>query len=120
HNVTSMVFRRSVFDRIGLFDETLMYGEDLDLIMRILEAKVPFVILNTPTLYYRRHGDSMMTRDDPRKKSDLVRVVAMSLARRRKSGLTLNLPSFDSYIEEAPESTRYDACDWRDGQTNGK
>ena len=49
-------------------------AEDGDLFMRILEAEVPFVILNTPTLYYRRHGDSMMTRDDPRKKSDLVRV----------------------------------------------
>jgi glycosyltransferase involved in cell wall biosynthesis len=102
-NVASMVFRRSVFDRIGLFDETLMYGEDGDLFMRILEAEVPFVILNTPTLYYRRHGHCMMTRDDPRKKSDLVRVVAMSLARRRKSGLPLALRSFDRYIEEAPK-----------------
>jgi glycosyltransferase involved in cell wall biosynthesis len=99
-HVTSMVFRRSVFDRIGLFDETLMYAEDGDLIMRILEAEVPFVILNTPTLYYRRHGNSMMTRDDPRKKSDLIRVVATSLARRQKSGLVLDLRSFDSYIEE--------------------
>jgi glycosyltransferase involved in cell wall biosynthesis len=99
-HVASMVFRRSVFDRIGLFDETLMYAEDGDLIMRILEAQVPFVILNTPTLYYRRHGDSMMTREDPRKKSDLVRVVAMSHARRRKSGLVLDLRSFESYIEE--------------------
>ena len=69
HSVVSMVFRRSVFDRIGLFDELLRYGEDGDLFMRILEAEVPFVILNTPTLYYRRHGDSMMTRDDPRKRA---------------------------------------------------
>jgi glycosyltransferase involved in cell wall biosynthesis len=103
HSVVTMVFRRSVFDRIGLFDETLMYAEDGDLFMRILEAEVPFVILNTPTLYYRRHGASMMTRDDPRKKSDLVRVVAMSLARRRKSGLSLDLGSFDRYLEEAPD-----------------
>jgi glycosyltransferase involved in cell wall biosynthesis len=100
HHVTSMVFRRSVFDRIGLFDETLMHGEDLDLVMRILEAEVPFVILNTPTLYYRRHGDSMTTREDPRKKSDLARVFAMSLARRQKSGLVRDIRSFESYIEE--------------------
>jgi glycosyltransferase involved in cell wall biosynthesis len=99
-HVASMLFRRSVFDRIGLFDESLMYGEDGDLIMRMLEAKIPFVILNTPTLYYRRHGDSMMAREDPRKKSDLVRVVAMSRARRRQSGLQLELKSFENYIEE--------------------
>jgi glycosyltransferase involved in cell wall biosynthesis len=110
HNLGSMVLRRSVFDRVGLFDETLMYGEDGDLFMRILEAEVPFVILNTPTLYHRRHGDSMMTRDDPRRKTDLIRVVAMSLARRRKSGLSLALRSFDRYLEEAPE-------DWRNAQT---
>ena len=103
HSIVAMVFRRSVFDRIGLFDESLTYGEDGDLFLRILEAEVPFVILNTPTLYYRRHGDSMMTRDDPRKKSDLVRVAAMSLARRRKSGQSLALRSFDRYLEEAPE-----------------
>src|SRR5262245_50023559 len=103
HHVASMVFRRSVFDRIGLFDETLTYGEDGDLFMRILEAEVPFVILNTPTLYYRRHGDSMMTRDDPRKKSDLIRAVAMSRARRRNSGLSLALRSLDPYLEEVPE-----------------
>jgi hypothetical protein len=72
--------------------------------MRILEADVPFVILNTPTLYLRRHRDSMMARDDPRKKSDLVRVVAMSLARRRKSGLPFDLRSFDRYIEEPKRS----------------
>jgi glycosyltransferase involved in cell wall biosynthesis len=103
HHVASMVFRRSVFARLGLFDETLMYGEDGDLFMRILEAEVPFVILNTPTLYYRRHGNSMMTRDDPRKQSDLIRVVAKSLARRRKSGRSLALHSFDRYLEEVPE-----------------
>jgi GT2 family glycosyltransferase len=119
-NVGSMVFRRTVFDRIGLFDETLMYGEDVDLFMRILEPDVPFAILNTPTLYHRRHGDSMMARDEPRKKSDLARVVAMSLARKRKSGLSLALRSFDRYLEEAPElkSGRYDARrDWRNAQT---
>jgi glycosyltransferase involved in cell wall biosynthesis len=102
HMLGSMVFRRSVFDRIGLFDETLMYGEDQDLFMRMIETDVPFVILETPTLYHRRHRDSMMARDDPRKKSDIARVVAMSLARRRKSGLSLALRSFDRYFEKVP------------------
>jgi glycosyltransferase involved in cell wall biosynthesis len=103
HNVASMIFRRSVFDRVGLFNETLTYGEDGDLLIRIIEAGVPFVILNTPTLYYRRHRGSMMARDDPRKKSDLVRVVAMSLARRRRWGLSLAPLSFDCYFEDVAE-----------------
>jgi glycosyltransferase involved in cell wall biosynthesis len=97
--IGAAIFRRSVFDRIGLFDESLMYAEDWDLLLRIIEAQVPFVVLNTPTLYYRRHGDSMMARNDPRIKSDLAKAFAMSLARRRKLGLSLAPVSVDRYLE---------------------
>jgi glycosyltransferase involved in cell wall biosynthesis len=101
-HVGAMIFRRSVFDRIGLFDESLMYAEDGDLLLRIIEAEVPFVILDMPTLYYRRHGDSMMTRHDPRKKSDFAKAFAKSLARRRQLGLSLAPVSFDRYFEAPP------------------
>jgi glycosyltransferase involved in cell wall biosynthesis len=97
--IGAAIFRRSVFDRIGLFDESLMYAEDWDLLLRIIETQVPFVVLNRPTLYYRRHGGSMMTRDDPRIKSDLAKAFAMSLARRRKLGLSLERVSVDRYLE---------------------
>jgi glycosyltransferase involved in cell wall biosynthesis len=97
--IGAAIFRRSVFDRIGLFDESLMYAEDWDLLLRIIEAQVPFVVLNTPTLYYRRHGNSMMARNDPRMKSDLAKAFAMSLARRRKLGLSLAPVSVDRYLE---------------------
>ena len=97
--IGAAIFRRSVFDRIGLFDESLMYAEDWDLLLRIIEAQVPFVVLNTPTLYYRRHGDSMMARNDPRIKSDLAKAFAMSLARRRQLGLSLAPVSVDRYLE---------------------
>src|SRR5262249_42988665 len=99
HHVGAAIFRRSVFDRIGLFDESLMYAEDGDLLLRIIEAQVPLVILNTTTLYCRMHGDSMMTRDDPRKKSDFAKAFAKSLARRRQLGLSLAPVSFDRYFE---------------------
>jgi hypothetical protein len=69
-------------------------------LLRIIEAQVPFVILNTPTLYYRRHGNSMMARNDPRIKSDLAKAYAMSLVRRRKLGLSLAPVSFNRYLEE--------------------
>jgi glycosyltransferase involved in cell wall biosynthesis len=98
-HIGATIFRRSVFDRIGLFDESLMYAEDHDLLLRIIEVQVPFVILGSTTLYYRRHGDSMMTRGDPRIKSDFAKAFAMSLARRRKLGLSLAPVSFDRYLE---------------------
>ncbi len=99
HQVTPAIFRRSVFDRIGLFDESLLYAEDRDVLLRIIESGTPFVILKTPTLYYRRHGDCMMTRDPPRKNHDDVRAFALSIARRRKLGLSLGPLLFDSYFE---------------------
>lgn len=99
HHVGAAIFRRSVFEKIGLFDESLLYAEDGDLLLRIIEAELRFVILKIPTLFYRRHDDSMMTRDNPRKKTDFARAFAMSLARRRKLGLSLSPVSFDRYIE---------------------
>jgi len=100
HQLGATVFRRSVFDRIGMFDESFFYAEDRDLFLRILENEVSFVVLKTPTIYYRRHPDSMMTRDDPRKKSDDVRAYALSISRRRCAGLSLAPLAIEHYLEE--------------------
>jgi glycosyltransferase involved in cell wall biosynthesis len=104
HHLGAAIFRRSVFERVGRFDETLRYGEDRDLFLRLLEFQVPFVILNAVMLFYRRHADSMMTREDPRKKSDDVRVYALSLARRRRLGIDLAPLNFDNFFEDLPGS----------------
>ena len=39
--------RREVFDRIGVLDETQLYSEDTDFILRILEARIP--VTRAPT-----------------------------------------------------------------------
>ena len=104
HHVGAAIYRRSVFDRIGVFDESFVYAEDRDLLLRIIENDVPFVILNATTLYYRRHDNSMMTRDHPRKVSDDVRAFAVSLARRRKLGRPLAPVSFERYMEDVESS----------------
>jgi glycosyltransferase involved in cell wall biosynthesis len=102
-HVGACLYRRSVFDRVGLFDESLQYGMDVDLILRILEAQIPLTILRTPVLYYRRHGGSMMMQNNPRKKTDFSRALAMSLSRRRRAGMS-PLPSFESFYESVPAS----------------
>ena len=40
----SALFRRDVFDRLGLFDETLSFSEDFDFFLRLAEAEAPLVI----------------------------------------------------------------------------
>lgn len=99
------VYRRSVFDRIGMFDTSLMYSEDVDLLMRIREAEIGFSILPRETLYYRKHAASMMAQNNNRKKTDFSRVVAMSVARRRADGRPpLDFPPLETFLEPVPDA----------------
>lgn len=51
----SCLFRRSVFDRCGLFDETMRFGEDYDLIVRCWERDIVKCHVEEVSLLYRRH-----------------------------------------------------------------
>ncbi|HEY1758092.1 MAG TPA: glycosyltransferase [Bryobacteraceae bacterium] len=58
-NVGSGVWRRSVFETIGLFDESLRYCEDLDFFMRCWERDISKVLMDCLVLLYRRHPGNM-------------------------------------------------------------
>lgn len=93
------LFRRSVFDAVGVFDESLRYSEDVDLLLRIREEAIPMTILRARTLYYRRHDESMMARADPAKERDFKRTLVSSLMRRRRKGEVTPLAPFETLIE---------------------
>ena len=101
--VFTSIFRRSVFDRVGVFDESLMYAEDWDLFFRVLEAAIPVAILKVSTAYSLRHSASMMAQENPRKHSDMFRAFSMSMARRRAQGAVTELPRFEMFLEAPPE-----------------
>ncbi len=82
-----MIFRRTIFDKIGGFDEDFLYAEDIDLFLRMRDFGVSSTILDATTLYYRRHGNSMMLADNPRKRTDLMLATMKSVRRRRQIGL---------------------------------
>jgi glycosyltransferase involved in cell wall biosynthesis len=58
-NLGASLYRRSVFDRVGLLDETMRLCEDLDFVMRCWEKNINRVELDDVTLYYRRHPGNM-------------------------------------------------------------
>jgi glycosyltransferase involved in cell wall biosynthesis len=58
-NVGSGVWRRSVFEQLGLFDESLRYCEDLDFFMRCWERGISKVLIDQLVLLYRRHPGNM-------------------------------------------------------------
>lgn len=56
----SALFRRTVFDTVGLFDEPLRgAGEDVDWFIRARELGVATAATDRVTLYYRLHGRNM-------------------------------------------------------------
>ncbi|MCX6714779.1 MAG: glycosyltransferase family A protein [Candidatus Uhrbacteria bacterium] len=55
----SALFRTSVFDRVGLFDETMRQGEDLDWRMRFEEARCIEKRVDATTVLCRRHASNM-------------------------------------------------------------
>jgi GT2 family glycosyltransferase len=58
-NLGSWLWRRSVFQTVGLFDESLRYCEDLDLFMRCWESNIGRVLVDCVNLHYRRHPSNM-------------------------------------------------------------
>jgi len=58
-NLGSALYRKSVFDKVGLFDETLRYNEDTDWFFRAWEHNISKAVLDEVTLFYRIHDGNM-------------------------------------------------------------
>ena len=100
--VGSGVYRRQVFDRIGVFEESLRFGEDTDWFMRALEDNVEMRILRPTTLLYRMHGKNM-TQDRKAMSHQIMVVLQRSMERRRQRGGAVSpLRPWLSYDEWAP------------------
>lgn len=86
------LYRRSVFDRVGRFDPTRRYGEDLDWFLRAREAQVPVLTLTQTCLIKRAH-DQNMTRGKTMTQMGVAGAIRASLLRRRqKDGRAQPLP----------------------------
>ncbi len=84
--LSSGLFRRQVFDRVGIFDETLKYlGSDFDWILRAAEKEVLFFTHREITLIYRIHENNY-SNNLQKLKGGLAEVFARSLIRRKKEG----------------------------------
>jgi len=91
--VGSALFRRTVFNTVGLFDESLRFGEDVDWFFRARELGVPIGISSEVTQLYRIHENNM-TRDVQTSDRHFLSAVKKSLDRRRKSSaVAIDLPA---------------------------
>lgn len=58
-NLGASLWRRSIFETVGLLDEELRLCEDLDVTMRCWERDIRKAEVESVVLHYRRHPDSM-------------------------------------------------------------
>jgi glycosyltransferase involved in cell wall biosynthesis len=79
-SLSSAVYRKTVFERVGGCDEKLLEGEDADWFIRAWERNVPKAVLEDVMLYYRRHDTNLTTDSGPRL---LPRLFKMHLDRLR-------------------------------------
>jgi hypothetical protein len=93
-NIGACLYRRSVFDRLGGFDERFRYADDLDLLLRIRDAAIPFAVLDATMLFHRRYPGSLLTQPDPARTREFALAVGLSRQRRRRLGLPPSAPFF--------------------------
>lgn len=84
--LSAALFRKSVFEKVGLFDETLHYEEDTDWFMRAREVGVSMTIIHEVSLYYRRHK-SNMTLDSVTRKRFFIKALKNPLIAADKRGV---------------------------------
>lgn len=77
------LFRRSALAQIGRFDTSLRAADDLDLLLRLVEAGFRLHVDNEIAVYYRLHAEQW-TGDLAQTSAQTVRALGKSLARRRQ------------------------------------
>jgi GT2 family glycosyltransferase len=78
------LFRRTVFRKVGIFDERMRYGEDDDWFMRAEGLEIAMVFLPGVSQYYRFHEDNM-TNDKGARRPFLLHLLKNRLDRERKN-----------------------------------
>ena len=93
-NLGSAVIRKTLFERVGLFDETMRYSEDVDWFMRAREGGAAIMTIDAVTLFYRQHEENM-TRGKSTSELNVLKTLKRSLDRRRaETGVAAALPTF--------------------------
>lgn len=77
HYIGAGLYRRSAFQRVGLFDKELKFGEDTDWFNRAAEVGLPVENLEEVTLFVRRHDENMT------KGKDIVELNALVLFKKQ-------------------------------------
>jgi hypothetical protein len=85
HYIGAAIYHKSAFEKVGLFDPALRFGEDTDWFLRASEMKLNIKRLEETSLYVRRH-ERNMTEGKTLLELNALKVFRKSLERRRMQG----------------------------------
>ncbi len=85
------LMRKSVFGKIGGFDTGMMLAEDSDWFYRVMEAGINVHVTTEIVQLYRQHSNNI-TKDKAITNSYVLKAFKKSLDRRRKAGVSTDLP----------------------------
>lgn len=77
----SAIFRKTVFETVGLLDERLRFGEDVDFFLRIKETALKIGIIPQTVQIYRIHDENSTRNIDPYE-TGLLQILHRSIRRR--------------------------------------
>ncbi|WNZ46986.1 glycosyltransferase [Leptolyngbya boryana CZ1] len=92
-NLGSAIYRKSVFDKVGLFDPELRDNEDTDWFMRAWEQNIHKVVMPKVMLFYRQHGRNMVLQQTNLVHFGLLKIFKRHIARKRSQGTSSVSPS---------------------------
>lgn len=96
----SAVIRKSAFDKVGIFDESMLFDDDIDWFLRAREKGIALVIHNDVTQYYRKHTQNITIQRQLDLKYQLI-AYKKSIDRRRMqaNGSSQTLKKWSEFYE---------------------
>lgn len=84
--IGAALYRREVFERVGVFDAEMRYGEDTDWFQRLSESGVKHERIDQVTLHVRRHGGNMTLAVTPEElRKTTIRAAKKAIDRKRQA-----------------------------------
>jgi len=81
---TTLLARRSTFDRIGMYREDLWFADSTEWFIRFREAGLALALMEEVLVLHRMHSTNLTRRRSDASKAEFARVVGETLSRRRK------------------------------------
>jgi glycosyltransferase involved in cell wall biosynthesis len=96
------LFRRSLVQRVGRFDESLEQGEDADYLFRLFHLQPRMMVVDDLCVYCRRHATNV-TRNTESSMRSFARAVLRHARRQKDGGVQVPAGFFDARVLDGLE-----------------